>query len=127
MDWKGTQSIRAPCADVWKRRNDPATLKACMPGCESYKQPDDGSHEAVILDTLGPRRGVSRDGTGYQRRRGRVVSHRGKQPGLTGKCALQWNKPFLYFVVLYFCNFRKQFVRQPIGPKFRIRHEYRSL
>ena len=54
MDFKGTQLIRAPRADVWKRLNDPATLKACLPGCETYEAADDGSYDAVILAAIGP-------------------------------------------------------------------------
>jgi carbon monoxide dehydrogenase subunit G len=54
MDFNGTQLIRAPRADVWKRLNDPATLKACLPGCESYEAAQDGAYDAVILAALGP-------------------------------------------------------------------------
>lgn len=54
MDLKGTQLIRAPRADVWKRLNEPATLKACLPGCESYEEAGNGTYDAVILAALGP-------------------------------------------------------------------------
>jgi carbon monoxide dehydrogenase subunit G len=54
VDFKGTQLIRAPRAEVWKRLNDPVTLKACLPGCESDEEADDGSYDAVILAALGP-------------------------------------------------------------------------
>src|SRR5260370_32611092 len=54
MDFNGMRLIRAPRADVWKRLNDPATLKACLPGCESYEAAQDGAYDAVILAALGP-------------------------------------------------------------------------
>jgi carbon monoxide dehydrogenase subunit G len=54
MDFNGTRLIRAPRADVWERLNDPATLKACLPGCESYEAAQDGTYDAVILAALGP-------------------------------------------------------------------------
>ncbi|WP_301782508.1 SRPBCC domain-containing protein [Caballeronia sp. SEWSISQ10-4 2] len=41
MDFDGTRLIRAPRADVWKRLNDPAMLKTCLPCCESYAAAQD--------------------------------------------------------------------------------------
>lgn len=62
MELTGTQVIKAPRAEVWRRLNDPTTLQKCLPGCEQYQKSDgekdgetDGeSYDAVIVAAIGP-------------------------------------------------------------------------
>lgn len=56
MEITGTQVIAAPRADVWKALNDPATLKRCLPGCESVEQAGPDEFRIVITAAIGPLR-----------------------------------------------------------------------
>ncbi|MEK7944647.1 carbon monoxide dehydrogenase subunit G [Pigmentiphaga sp. YJ18] len=56
MEITGTQVIAAPRADVWKALNDPATLKRCLPGCESVEQAGPDEFHIVITAAIGPLR-----------------------------------------------------------------------
>ena len=38
MDMTGERRIAAPRQKVWDALNDPAVLKACIPGCESLEK-----------------------------------------------------------------------------------------
>ena len=54
MELKGSRIIAADRATVWKHLNDPATLQACIPGCEELTgSPEDG-FEAVVKQKVGP-------------------------------------------------------------------------
>ncbi|MGH8058956.1 MAG: SRPBCC domain-containing protein, partial [Candidatus Entotheonellia bacterium] len=37
MKVSGTNTLNAPREQVWQLLNDPAYLKACLPGCESLE------------------------------------------------------------------------------------------
>ena len=39
---------------VWEALNDPDTLKACIPGCESFVREPDGSWAATVAMKIGP-------------------------------------------------------------------------
>lgn len=54
MEFKGTQTIQAPRAVVWRCLNDPAVLQACVPGCESFTAQGDDAYLAVVLAAVGP-------------------------------------------------------------------------
>ncbi|KJK24209.1 carbon monoxide dehydrogenase [Burkholderiaceae bacterium 16] len=54
LELTGTQVIKAPRAEVWRRLNDPLTLQKCLPGCEQYEKADDDSYDAVIVAAIGP-------------------------------------------------------------------------
>jgi hypothetical protein len=54
LEFTGAQVIRASRAEVWKRLNDPATFRQCLPGCEQYQPGDDGGYDAVIVAAVGP-------------------------------------------------------------------------
>src|SRR5262245_49602910 len=54
MDMKGEQLIPAPQADVWKALNDPAVLKACVPGCESIDLVSDNEYMVLMVARVGP-------------------------------------------------------------------------
>lgn len=44
----------APPARVWEALNDPETLKACIPGCETFVREADGSWTATVAAKVGP-------------------------------------------------------------------------
>jgi carbon monoxide dehydrogenase subunit G len=39
---------------VWEKLNDPAVLKACIPGCEELERTEDGGFRAVAKMKVGP-------------------------------------------------------------------------
>lgn len=54
MELTGTRTIAADRATVWAHLNDPATLQACIPGCQELTgSPDDG-FEATVKQKVGP-------------------------------------------------------------------------
>lgn len=54
MEFKGTQTILATRAVVWKSLNDPAMLQECVPGCESFTAKNDNEFAAVVVAAVGP-------------------------------------------------------------------------
>ena len=54
MDMKAERFIAAPQARVWAALNDPAILKACLPGCESVERLSDTEMKATAQVRLGP-------------------------------------------------------------------------
>ena len=44
----------APVAAVWQALNDPAALKACIPGCESLERIGDDEWQATMAARVGP-------------------------------------------------------------------------
>jgi hypothetical protein len=54
MEFKGSQTIKAPREVVWKCLNDPAVLQACVPGCESFIANSDDEFVAVVVAAVGP-------------------------------------------------------------------------
>lgn len=54
MEFTGTQTIAAPRAAVWEALNDPAVLKLCVPGCESFIARSADEFEAVVQAAVGP-------------------------------------------------------------------------
>lgn len=46
--------IPAPQAAVWAALNDPSTLKASLPGCESLERVDDSTWKAAMAAKVGP-------------------------------------------------------------------------
>ncbi len=53
VDMSGEERIEAPLEKVWEGLNDPAVLKACIPGCESLEKTDTGLAATVVLK-IGP-------------------------------------------------------------------------
>ena len=49
-----TRLIAAPPAAVWEALNDPAALKACIPGCESFERESESQWRAVVAAKVGP-------------------------------------------------------------------------
>ncbi len=54
MDMTGERRIPAPRQTVWNALNDPAVLKASIPGCESLEKLSDTQMKATAAVKLGP-------------------------------------------------------------------------
>jgi len=54
MEMKGEQLIPAPQQTVWNGLNDPQTLKACVPGCESITPTGDNEYQVLMVARVGP-------------------------------------------------------------------------
>ena len=54
MDMSGEYRIPAPREKVWAALNDPATLKASLPGCESLERSGDNQFAATVIAKVGP-------------------------------------------------------------------------
>jgi carbon monoxide dehydrogenase subunit G len=54
MTMTGEIQLAAPRESVWAKLNDPAVLKACIPGCEELDQTDDQGFRAVAKMKVGP-------------------------------------------------------------------------
>ncbi len=54
MDMTGERRIPAPRQKVWDALNDPAVLKACIPGCESLEKTGDTDLKATAAVKIGP-------------------------------------------------------------------------
>lgn len=54
MEFTGRYAIPATPLDVWNALNDPAVLKACVPGCQSLTRTEDHCFDAVATLRIGP-------------------------------------------------------------------------
>ncbi len=54
MNLTGTRMVAAPVERVWFALNDPDTLKASIPGCESIELDGEHSFRATVRATVGP-------------------------------------------------------------------------
>jgi hypothetical protein len=54
MDMTGERRIAAPRQTVWQALNDPAVLKASIPGCESLEKLSDTDMKATAAVKIGP-------------------------------------------------------------------------
>ncbi len=54
MDMTGEERIAAPRDAVWAALNDPETLKACIPGCQSLTMKSPTELEATVKIKVGP-------------------------------------------------------------------------
>ena len=54
MDMKGEYRISASQQAVWEALNDPETLKACIPGCETIEKTSDTEMTATVKAKIGP-------------------------------------------------------------------------
>jgi len=54
MLMEDTQRVPAAQAKVWAALNDPATLKACIPGCEKLEMTSPSQMIATVVVKLGP-------------------------------------------------------------------------
>ncbi|HET8585995.1 MAG TPA: carbon monoxide dehydrogenase subunit G [Casimicrobiaceae bacterium] len=54
MELANTRIVPASPSVVWAALNDPATLAACLPGCESFERTGDDSYKVVMAARVGP-------------------------------------------------------------------------
>ncbi|HYD57089.1 MAG TPA: carbon monoxide dehydrogenase subunit G [Burkholderiales bacterium] len=54
MEMKGEQLIAADRPRTWAALNDPETLKACIPGCESITPTGENQYEVLMTARVGP-------------------------------------------------------------------------
>src|ERR1700760_4311058 len=54
MTMNGEVQLPASREAVWAKLNDPAVLKACIPGCEELEATDEGGFRAVAKMKVGP-------------------------------------------------------------------------
>ena len=54
MEMSGEQHISLPQQRVWEALNDPAILKACIPGCESIDRVSDNEYKVAMTAAVGP-------------------------------------------------------------------------
>jgi carbon monoxide dehydrogenase subunit G len=54
MTMSGEYQLPAPREQVWQKLNDPAVLKACIPGCEELEKLSDTEFRAVATQKIGP-------------------------------------------------------------------------
>src|SRR6516164_8898003 len=54
MTMTGEATLPAARSKVWAMLNDPAVLKACIPGCESLEKTGENGFAAVVKTKIGP-------------------------------------------------------------------------
>ena len=54
MTMTGEYQLAAPPDTVWQKLNDPATLKAAIPGCEQLDKISDTEFQAIATVKIGP-------------------------------------------------------------------------
>ena len=54
MTMSGEVQLAASREVVWEKLNDPAVLKACIPGCEELEATDEGGFRATAKIKVGP-------------------------------------------------------------------------
>ncbi|MEM7041321.1 MAG: carbon monoxide dehydrogenase subunit G [Pseudomonadota bacterium] len=54
MDMSGEYQIAAPREKVWEGLNDPETLRASIPGCQSLEKTGDNAFSAKVVAKVGP-------------------------------------------------------------------------
>ncbi len=54
MTMAGEYQIPASQQTVWEKLNDPAVLKACIPGCQELNKTGDNGFQAVATIKIGP-------------------------------------------------------------------------
>jgi carbon monoxide dehydrogenase subunit G len=54
MELTNTRSVPASVETTWAALNDPETLKACIPGCESLEKTAENELKAAVTSRVGP-------------------------------------------------------------------------
>ena len=54
MEMSNTRIVPAPRDRVWSSLNDPDTLKASVPGCETFERVDGDTYRATVAAKVGP-------------------------------------------------------------------------
>jgi carbon monoxide dehydrogenase subunit G len=60
MTMSGEVQLAADRESVWQKLNDPAVLKACIPGCEELERTEDGGFRATAKIKVGRSRRASK-------------------------------------------------------------------
>ena len=54
MELKGEQILALPREQVWAALNDPAVLKQCVPGCDTFGPEGDNAYKVGMAASVGP-------------------------------------------------------------------------
>jgi len=54
MEMSNTQLVPASAEQTWQALNDPAVLKACIPGCESFDKVAENEYTLALTAKVGP-------------------------------------------------------------------------
>jgi len=54
MELSNTRIVPAPPPAVWAALNDPAILRQCLPGCESFERTAENAYAVVMSARIGP-------------------------------------------------------------------------
>jgi len=54
MEMQGSRELAVTQQQAWNSLNDPEVLKACIPGCETLAQTEDGGFTATMTLRIGP-------------------------------------------------------------------------
>lgn len=54
MNYQGTQSLEHPVQRVWDALLDPAVLRQCIAGCESFERTGDATFASTVKVSIGP-------------------------------------------------------------------------
>ncbi len=54
MELRGEQLIDLPREAVWQALNDPAILKQCIPGCDSFESSGENMYRVIMTAAVGP-------------------------------------------------------------------------
>jgi len=54
MDMQGNRQLGVSQQQAWDALNDPAILKACIPGCEKFEQTADNQYAVLVSVKIGP-------------------------------------------------------------------------
>jgi carbon monoxide dehydrogenase subunit G len=54
MELTGERLLPLPRAHVWQALNDPAVLRRCLPGCESFEAEGENAYQVTLTAAVGP-------------------------------------------------------------------------
>ena len=54
MNIQGEQLLSLPRAEVWRALNDPAVLKRCLPGCDTFEADGPDAYRVAMVAAVGP-------------------------------------------------------------------------
>ncbi|HEX9811271.1 MAG TPA: carbon monoxide dehydrogenase subunit G [Burkholderiales bacterium] len=54
MEMSNAQLVPASAEETWKALNDPAVLKECIPGCESFERVSENEYALAMTANVGP-------------------------------------------------------------------------
>lgn len=54
MDIQGEKILATPRAEVWRALNDPAILRRCIPGCDTFEAEGENRYRVAMQAAVGP-------------------------------------------------------------------------